>query len=223
MLRFLVAALLLVNAGFYGWSQGWLDPFVGVPAHGDREPGRLGQQVEPERVRVLATNTRTPAPSRATSPDTSTACMEIGPFSPSQQASAEAAVQAALPQNRIDNVKHETPAVWIVFMGPYAEGDVRQKKVDELRRLRVPFEDIRQVPELGDGLSFGRFDNRNAAERAVAELHAKGVRTARVAQYSPAIVTHTLRLPDLPTAQQTQLATLQSPALAGKSFAPCPR
>ena len=220
MLRLLVGVLLVANAMFYGWSQGRLDQFVGVRAQGDREPARLALQVEPERVRVVtAPAMRTPA----ASPDTPAACLEIGPFSPVQLAMAETALQAALPQNRIDNVKRETPAVWIVFMGPYTEGEARQKKVDELKRLKVMFENVRQVPELGDGLSLGRFDNRSAAEKAVAELTAKGVRTARVAQYAAAVVTHTLRVPDVTSVQQAQLAGLQSPGLAGKGFTACTR
>lgn len=218
MLRLLVGLLLLANVVFYSWSHGWLDQFVGVRAQGDREPGRLALQVEPQRVRVVTTPSTRVA---ASAPEG--VCMEVGPFSPAQLAPAEAAVLAALPQNRLDNVKRETPAVWIVFMGPYADRDARLKKEDELKRMKIAFEDIRQVPELGDGLSLGRFDNRNAAEKAVADLTAKGARTARVAQYAAAQVAHTLQVADVTPAQQAQLAGLQAPGLAGKSFTACTR
>lgn len=53
MLRAIVALLLLANAVFWGWSQGWLDDVVGVRSIGDREPQRLAQQLRPEIVRVL--------------------------------------------------------------------------------------------------------------------------------------------------------------------------
>ena len=219
MLRLLVGALVLANALFYGWSQGWLDQVVGVNSEGDREPGRLALQVEPQRVRVLGPDGGAPSPSA----DATAACTEIGPFSPSQLAAAEATLQGALPQNRIENVKRETPAVWIVFMGPYPDGEVRQKKSDELTRLRIPFEEIRQVPELGDGLSLGRFANRNAADKAVLDLATRGVHTARVAQYAAPLVTYTLRVPEATAAQRAQLSGLQSPGLAGKGFAACVR
>jgi len=219
MLRLLVGALLLANGVFYGWSQGWLDQLAGVRAEGDREPGRLAMQVEPQRVHVVGATTRAPAPSA----DTVVACLETGPFTASQLAPAQAALQAALPRNRIADITQETPAVWIVFMGPYANDDARQKKVDELKRLRISFEDIHQVPELGDGLSLGRFSNRNGAERAVADFAAKGVHTARVAQFAAPLVTHTLRVPEVTAAQQAQLAGLQSQGLGGKGFTACMR
>ena len=66
MLRLLVGLLLLANVVFYSWSHGWLDQFVGVRAQGDREPGRLALQVEPQRVRVVTTpSTRVAAPAAA--------------------------------------------------------------------------------------------------------------------------------------------------------------
>ena len=53
MLRTLVIALLLANAAFFAWTQGWLDAVVDSAAHAEREPQRLGQQVHPEAVRLL--------------------------------------------------------------------------------------------------------------------------------------------------------------------------
>jgi len=99
----------------------------------------------------------------------------------------------------------------------------RRKKVDELRRLKVTSEEVRQVPELGDGLALGRFDNRAAAERALADVTGKGVRTARLAQLVPPVVTHTLRIANVSPELQQQLVALQVPGLAGKSFAACTR
>ncbi len=227
MLRLLVGALVVANALFYGWSQGWLDQLVGVRAQGDREPERLALQVEPQRVHVVGASARTPpslpapASAPAHSPDRAATCMEIGPFSPSQLAPALAALQATLPANRIDDIKLEKPAVWIIFMGPFPDEDARQKKVDELKRRRVAFEDIRQVPEIGDGLSLGRFGNRSAAEKALAELANRGVHTARVAQHAAAVLTHTLRMPEVAPDEQAQLAALQTPALAGKGLTNC--
>ena len=221
MLRLLVALLLAANLAFYGWSQGWFDQLVGVRAQGDREPARMALQVEPQRVRVVtAASVRAAA---AEAEPAGTLCLETGPFTTAQLGPAQAALQAVVPQNRIDDVRREAAAVWIVFMGPYADTEARRKKVDELRRLKINFEDIRQVPELGDGLSLGRFDNRAAAERAVADLTAKGVRTARVAQYAAPIVSHLLRVPDLTPAQQAQLTALQSPDLVGRTVVPCTR
>ncbi|ARN23157.1 hypothetical protein [Piscinibacter gummiphilus] len=224
MLRLLVLLLVIANAAFYGWRQGWLDDLVGVRAQGDREPGRLALQVEPQRVRVLSTGPAkggtTTAVAAAEAP---TVCLEVGPYTAAQLGPAQSAIAGVVPPERIEDARHETPAAWIVFMGPYTDADTRRKKVDELRRLKVTSEEVRQVPELGDGLALGRFDNRAAAERALADVTTKGVRTARLAQLVPPVVTHTLRIAAVSPELQQQLVALQVPGLAGKSFAACAR
>jgi hypothetical protein len=61
MLRTLVVLLLLANAGFFAWHQGWLDGVVGVSTQQGREPERLTQQINPERLIVLAPQAASPA------------------------------------------------------------------------------------------------------------------------------------------------------------------
>ena len=64
MLRALVVVLLLANAGFFAWSQGWLAPLL--PPRADlREPDRMAAQFKPELVTVL-----TPKAASTTSPKT---------------------------------------------------------------------------------------------------------------------------------------------------------
>ena len=53
MLRVLLGLLLLANAPFFGWSQGWLAPAFPAPRTGEREPERLTAQVRPESVVIL--------------------------------------------------------------------------------------------------------------------------------------------------------------------------
>ena len=216
MLRLVVVLLLLANLAVYGWRQGWLDNIVGVPAQGDREPGRTALQVAPERVRVL------PAPAGGgPAADAAMACLEIGPYTNAQFPAAEGALLGVLPPHRIADIRRETPAVWIVFIGPFPDATARQRRVDELRRQRITFEDIRAVPELGDGLALGRFDNRAAAERALAEATSQGVRAARLAQFAPPVASHTLRVADVTPLLQVQLMQLDVPGLAGKTFTTC--
>lgn len=54
MLRLLVALLLAANLAFLVWSNGWLEPWLGGPMAGQREPERLKLQVRPESVTVLS-------------------------------------------------------------------------------------------------------------------------------------------------------------------------
>lgn len=219
MLRLLVVLLILANAAFFGWRQGWLDGVVGVRPDADREPARLAKQVEPQRVRVLGPEARVAA--TAPAPEAPSVCLEVGPFTSAQLDGATGALQGVLPPDRIEDVRRETPPVWIVFMGPYNDAETRRKKGDELARMKVAFQEIRQVPELGDGLALGRFETRAAAEKALADVTTKGVRSARLAQFQAAIVSHTLRVRGIGTDQQAQLQALQAPGLQGKTVGLC--
>jgi len=218
MLRLLVLALVLANLGFYAWTQGMLDGVVGMRAHGDREPDRLARQVRPEIIRVLP-----PGAAVATLTEAAPACLEAGPYTPAQIGAAEGVLQTVLPAGSWINVKTETPAVWIVYMGKYANREALQKKVDELKRLRIAFEEVRNTsPELDDGLALGRYDSRAAAEKALNDVALRGVRTARVAQLAPAATVHSLRVERADATLQSRLAGVRAEALLGKPFAACP-
>lgn len=52
MLRWVIWLLVLANAGYFAWSQGYLDALGLRPAE-QREPQRLTQQVKPEALRLL--------------------------------------------------------------------------------------------------------------------------------------------------------------------------
>lgn len=71
MLRLAVIALLLANAGYYAYTQGWLRS-AGLVTPEQAEPQRLQQQIRPETLKVLraqgATNNPTPPPAPAVAP-----------------------------------------------------------------------------------------------------------------------------------------------------------
>ena len=213
MLRALIVALLLANVAFFAWTQGWLDAFVGVRSTGDREPERLQRQVRPELIRIL--------------PDTggavaaaALACFEAGPFTDGEIGAAQTAAQAALPAGSWTTVRTEQPGTWIVYMGRYASREALTKKEDEIKRRKLPYEEIGEPPALAPGLSLGRFDQRPAAVQALAQFTAQGVRTARVVELAPASIRHVLRIDQADAALSTQLAALRADAL-GKGFAAC--
>ena len=75
MLRLLVLALLLANAGYFAWSKNMLAPYGFAPVT-QSEPQRLAQQIRPEAMRILtppaAPAAPAPSPSATTQPVTST-------------------------------------------------------------------------------------------------------------------------------------------------------
>jgi len=215
MLRLFVLVLVLANISFYAWTQGMLDGVIGARPTGDREPERMARQVNPDAVRVVPPGTVVAAA------ETAPTCLEAGPYTPAQIAAAESVLQTVLPPGSWTTLKTETPPVWIVYMGKYPNRDALQKKADELKRLKISFEEVRNAPELEDGLALGRYDNRAAAEKALNDVTQRGVRTAKVATLSPAAVSHSLRVEHADAALQTRLAGLRAEALLGKPFAVC--
>jgi hypothetical protein len=197
---------------------------IGVRAQGDREPERLTRQVKPETIRVLPASAASAVAIAATSTDTPAACLEAGPYTPAQIGAAEGVLQTVLPAGSWASLKTESPGVWIVYMGKYPTREALQKKADELRRLKIAFEELRNAPpELADGLALGRYDNRAAADKALAEVAQRGVRTARVMPLSPPAVMHNLRVERADGTLQARLAGLRAEALLGKPFTACAR
>lgn len=228
MLRALVLALALANVAFFAWSRGWLDGVVGVRASGDREPERLAHQVKPETVRILppvaasAAASAAPAASvaSAASAPTVLSCMEAGPFDATEVGPAETALQSAVPPGAWAEVPAERPGSWMVYMGKYAGKDMLAKKEEELRRRKVDFDEVTTPADLQPGLSLGRFDERQKADAALAQMAQQGIHTARVVELKPATRAHLLRVDKADQALVAKLAALKTPAL-GKGFAPC--
>jgi len=218
MLRLLVAALLVANLVFYAWTRGWLDDVVGVRAAGDREPERMARQVKPELIRILPPQSAASAVAKAT-------CLEAGPFAADAIGGADAAVQAALPaelRSAVATVKLDKPGQWMVYMGKYPTREALQKKIEELKRRNVRYDEVRSPPSLDGGLSLGRFDDRASAERALAQFGQQGIQTARVVEVTPAGATFVLRAAAADGALAAQLSGLKADAL-GKGFAECAR
>jgi hypothetical protein len=211
MLRALVLALVLANVVFFAWTLGWLDGLVGLKASGDREPERLARQVNPDSVVLLAA-----APAAAAS---APACLESGPYSPGEVTAAESALRTAVPGAGWTNARSEQPGAWLVYMGGYPDRETLQRKIEEIGRTRVSFEEVTVPGEGAFGLSLGRYDDKAAADRALAQVQQRGIRTARVVQGPPA-VSHVLRVEHAEPALAAQLAALKVDAL-GKGFVPC--
>ena len=221
-------ALLLANAGYFAWTQGWLDNVVGVRADSQREPERLTRQVQPETVQILQPSAGgsltspvivAAAPAAAASAVVGT-CLEAGPFSATEIDAAASAVQAALPAGSWADLKTDKPGAWLVYMGRYGDRELFAKKKEEIARMKLAFEEVRNSPNLEPGLSLGRFDDRSAAEKALAAFGLRGVKSARVVEITPPSSTHVLRVDAADEALVKQLGELK-PAALGKGFVAC--
>ena len=240
MLRLAVIVLLLANAGYFAWSQGHLRPWGWAPQE-QAEPQRMNQQIRPETLQILKVNASktsssapmpapaTPAAATAstTAADTpaSTAapatdpseCLQAGVFD-ERQAEALRTAAAGLPQGSWALEPTPIAGRWMVYMGRFEDQETLDRKRAELRARKVDHD--RAGGTLEFGLSLGRFTTKDAAERELANLGTKGVRTARVVQERPDAPGFTLRLPAVNDALRPQLDALRS-AMAGKTLRSC--
>lgn len=244
MLRALVLLLVLANGGYYAWSQGFLRDWGWAPRE-QAEPQRLANQIRPELLRVLpvpgakpaaqvvapaplepaapASPAPLPASPAQSAPETIAAhtpqgeCLQAGIFD-AAQADALRRAASALPSGSWQLEPATLPGRWMVYMGRFPDADQLAKKRAELRELNIAYD--RPNVALEPGLSLGRFSTEEAAQRGLANLTAKGVRSARVVQERLDMPGFMLRLPEADARLRAQVEGLRS-ALAGKALRPC--
>lgn len=223
MLRLLVLALLLANAGYFAWTQGLLADY-GLAPIAQAEPQRLAQQIRPEAMvlltatdaRQLESGTSTTA---STPPPPAPECLQAGLFTPEQSTPLRAALESSLPVGSWSLESSTEPGRWIVYMGKYANEEALAKKRSELRGLNISFEALVN-PALGPGLSLGHFGSQAEAERELARVTTRGVRTAKVVLERPEARGQLLRLPAVDATLKAKLEPLK-PQLDGKQLQSC--
>lgn len=263
MLRSLVLILLIVNAAFFAWSQGWLNKMVGVQPDSQHEPQRLARQVHADKIVVRAPpgapeqgggsgNKTAPGSAPATSEATSAAtaltpasspaasaassagsapavaaaggkdskCVEAGPFNAAEYTGAESAVKAVLPAGSWNSHTVAIQGLWLVYMGPYHDAEMYERKQVELRRIKgLNFEEVKTPANLAQGLSLGRFTRLEDAETGLTAMRNRGIRTARIVNLRPAQEVQLLKVPQASVGMQVALASLKLPQ--GKGFSAC--
>jgi hypothetical protein len=220
MLRLLVLLLVLANAGYWAWSQGLLASYGLAPAV-QTEPQRLGTQIHPESIRLLTpeeVNKLDNGPSASANMPASE-CLQAGLFNDQQISSLRPRLEAALPTGSWQLEISTEPARWIVYMGKYTTEESLAKKRGELRQLGVAFRAVNNQA-LAPGLALASFPLQADADKELARIATKGVRTARVVQERAETQGHTLKLAAVDSAQHARLDALK-PQLEGKALQPC--
>lgn len=227
MLRRLLFLLLLANLLFFAWSQGWLAEVTGLRPDPQREPERLARQVRPESVVVLpppaSASAARPAVAAASAATEAPVCLEAGPFATGASVSAMAtlrALQPPLPAGSWVEVTIERPGAWLVVLPKPGGRDALARRDEELKKLRLPYEVLEAPEELAGSLSLGRYDDRDAADKALAQFSQRGVRPARVAELHAASTIHLLRAARADKALAAQLSAIRAETL-GRGFLPC--
>ena len=230
MLRLLALVLVLLNAGFIAWSQGWLADYGFAPAM-QAEPQRLTQQLRPDAMRLLtaaevrqidggATTAANSGGAQALpAPLPATECLQAGLFTDEQASPLRARLQASLPTGSWLLEPGADGGRWMVYMGKFNDSDTLATKRSELRQIGVTFE-VLATPAFGPGLSLGRFGSAADAETELGKLAQRGVRSARVVQERPDVRGQLLTLPAADAYPRSLLDGLK-PQLAGKTLVAC--
>ncbi len=161
-----------------------------------------------------------PLVSTAAAQETGGACYQAGPLTTEEHRRVITVLAQQLGNGSWTTQTVTAPGLWLVYMGPYPDPDMLERKQIELRRIRnLNFEEVRSPPNLAMGLSLGRFNQQAQAEASLETLRLRGVRTARVVTIRPAADLMVIRVPAASSEVQRRLAALPLPT--GKGFAAC--
>lgn len=226
-LKIFVVLMLLANAVYFTWSQGWLRALDFAPAQ-QTEPQRLAQQLRPENLRILrpdevrrleASPAAPAAPGATPVATRPTECYQAGVFDDLQATALRRTLETTLPVGAWVLEPATEPARWIVYMGKYPNADTLAKKRQELTALNLRLEPLNSA-SLEPGLSLGGFDTQAAANAALANLTKRGVRTAQVVRERSEVRGSLLRLGAVDAALKLKFEEIR-PALAGKLLRLC--
>lgn len=219
MLRLAVLLLVLANAAYFAWSQGFLASWGIAPVQ-QSEPHRLAQQIKPQALRVVAAEearrleTNGLAGLGLKAPE----CLQAGVLPEAQAGGLRQALES-WPAGSWSLEPAVEPARWIVYMGKYLTAENVARKRAELRQIGVSFEALSN-PALEPGLSLGGFPSEAAAAQQLEALAQRGVRTAKVVQERAEVRGLLLKLAAVDETLRPRLEELR-PALNGKNLRPC--
>ncbi|MDO8959303.1 MAG: SPOR domain-containing protein [Rhodocyclaceae bacterium] len=171
-MRLAFLALLLANLLLLAWGQGHLGA-----ADAGREPERLRQQIEPDKLRILAAGAA-PATSAA-----ARLCQRIEGLSAAAAETIKKSGVAEAPGWQLTLIpEKETSGHWVVI-AQLPSRAVAEKKRTELRQLGVKEGQIVEDAALGPfTVSLGVFRSQALAEEFLQAVAKKGVRSAQLAR-----------------------------------------
>ncbi|PKO29862.1 MAG: sporulation protein [Betaproteobacteria bacterium HGW-Betaproteobacteria-9] len=128
MLRVVIGLLVLANAGYFAWTQGYLGA-LGLKPVVQSEPERLRSQIKPEGLRLL----NAPRPAEAPSNDaTAPTATPPSPPAPAPEATAATTVAAAEVPAKPQTDNTPATACWQAAIYSPAQADVLRSALQQL-------------------------------------------------------------------------------------------
>jgi hypothetical protein len=232
-MRTTILALVLANAGYFAWSQGHLTGLGDVGGWADpqpkRAPQRLDNQLQPERLTPLKTDTAGTRAADSPTPDTpkerggDAVCLQASGLSDAQANALREGLSSALPERSWDIETTAQPARWVVYLGKFPSLEALRARKAELRAAKVEHRDVGN-PTLQPGLALGTFSTEAAAAQAQRDLARGGIKNTKVVTERPETRLHVLSLPQATVAIQNTLRSViaeRAGDLAGLELQPC--
>lgn len=186
-MRWLLALMVLANLFVFALFQGWLSPWV----RSDREPQRLVDQRNPDRIRVVplerlgGASRAEPLPPNASAlvrPSSSSpaeACFAYGPLDEPRANRLREALESA--GARVESTRTEQAAGYLVYVPAAGTPAEVQQRLTELRRIGQSDAFVIQEGSLRMGISVGLFRSEEMARALVARLDSLADTGARIA------------------------------------------
>ena len=217
-MRVLVLLLIVVNAAYFAWSQGFLKSAGLAPAV-QSEPERVAQQIKPESVRLLPQVEFKRIEEQSKAEQAARECLQAGPLTAEQSAALRPLLEKNFPEGGWSVQEQPIPARWMVYIGKFPNDAALVKKRAELTGLNVHSEPV-VLAALQPGLSLGVYETKDRANEELARLATRGVHSARVLLERAESVGYQLKLPSVPEALKPRLTDLK-PVLAAVTLKTC--
>lgn len=199
-MRAAVLLLILANVLLFGYSR--------LDRAARSEAGRLNEQVQPDRIRLLSSRqVAALAPGKVAA--LADVCVEWGPFSDTDRARAQADIEPLQLGRLVTQRLVGSDPVWWVNTGPVATRAAAERRASELRAQAI---DDLSVVEAGRGqftVSLGVFRTENAASSRAEALAARGVLGTRIEPRPAGIAQSMLVVRDPPQPAVARLKELQ--------------
>jgi hypothetical protein len=199
-MRTILFLLLLANVTLFAYTR--------LDSGGTGESGRLAQQVQPDRIRLLTSQqVATLGPSKVAA--LADVCLEWGPFNDSERTRALVELEPSglgrlLTQKRVENAT----AHW-VFVPRLPSRTAAEKRVAELKAAGIKDLFVVDGGPQRLAISLGVFRTEDAAAAYVAELGKLGITDARAGPRQQVIVQTLLIIRDPEAAVVARLKALQ--------------
>jgi len=172
-MRNLFFILALANAVFFAYS--WFG--LGVEANSDAQIA--GQQLNPEKIRLLASEQVKVSARKAEAAKAPSGCVEWGALLGGEVGRAAQALEPLGLGAKLTLRKQDEVAAYWVYIPPLASRQAATQKSGELKSLGVEeYYVVSDDPKWRNAISLGVFKTEDAAKARLDVLRARGVKTA---------------------------------------------